>query len=176
VAAAHPAAIAPNRVVVMSGLSHSSQKKRRTLEQLGGGGGGNSVQPRNPEEIFYSFTEMQRIQNLSAVNANLLSILASSRDMPESDDKTGLQRLCFQGLCSNATAMSTPQQIRNPVLNDGLVCSICMEKCTFMSERGVYLDTVFTKCGHAFHVDCLNSWKTSGVANAANCPDCRASL
>lgn len=176
VPAANPAAIAPNRIVVMSGLSHSSQKKRRTLEQLGGGGGGGqAVQPRNPEQIFHSFTEMQRIQNLSAVNANLLSILTGSRDMPDSDDRTNLLSICLQGLRANAAAMSTPQNPQ-PLSHDGLTCPICQESCTFVPDRHCYLNTFFTKCGHAFHCDCLNSWKTSGAATAAQCPDCRALL
>ena len=40
-------------------------------------------------------------------------------------------------------------------------CSICMEELT--------KNTVITKCGHVFHIDCLNKWLSKNYS----CPVCR---
>ncbi len=181
VPAANPAAIAPNRVVVMSGLSHSSQRKRRTLDELGGGGGctAAAVQERNPEAIFATFSEMQRIQNLTAANANIMSILSGVANIPDSDDKTSLQTVCIQSLRANTAAMSSPQQrIRDPLpsLPVPIQCTICHEILKVNEQRQVYVDCVFTPCGHGFHINCLESWKTSRSVGSTQCPVCREPL
>jgi hypothetical protein len=190
VPAANPAAIAPNRIAVFSGVSHSSQRKRRTLEELSGGGGGGgggggaaaAVQERNPEAIFATFSEMQRIQNLTAANANIMSILSGVANIPDSDDKQILQTTCIQSLRANTQAMSSPlQNIRaHPPLpfagGGGLECTICRDPLRMNEQRQGYVNSVFTQCGHGFHIDCLERWKTSASASSTLCPLCRERL
>ncbi len=177
VAAQNPAAISGNRNVVMGQLSHSNHKKRKTLEEFAGGGGG-AVEARNPDAIFSTFSEMQKIQNMSAGNTNFMAVLAGLAHIPDGESKTALQQLCIDGLKVNIAAMSKPNPLQPhpPPPNNSVVplaCSICRVDLIFDSGRRVYSDAEFTTCGHPFHPSCLRSWKASPAPGSNSCPDCR---
>jgi len=46
-------------------------------------------------------------------------------------------------------------------------------ECAICREDNNPTDSVGLRCGHAFHRDCIEGWRASGMVNSNRCPECR---
>ncbi len=189
--AQYPAAIQPSQIQILSGVSHSASRKKRTLASAAPHQSmavQSSVTPRNPTDILEIFLTTQESESLRANTAAITSSLASLKDMPDCDQKRQIMNFAYAGLAANLQRLSSSSATASPdslheVVPQGsqsfrlLNCPICQDIIQFIPGRNVYVDATFTRCGHGFHIVCLQTHRQIGIPSMKNrCPYCRELL
>jgi hypothetical protein len=182
-AAAFPAAINPNDIQILSGVSHSSSRKKRTVENATAAP--PTVAPRNPHDVLDLFIATQERERIHSDTATLTSSLVALSGLPDSDNKRIFQDFAFQALTANIQKLNSclpplvppPPPVPPPPVVPELMCSICRDTIQFLAARNTYIQATFTSCGHGFHSNCLQMHRDNGEYGSYDkCPDCRALL
>jgi hypothetical protein len=175
--AAFPAAINPNDIQILSGVSHSSSRKKRTVENATVP---PTVAPRNPHDVLDLFIAAQERERIHSDTAALTSSLVALSGLPDSDNKRRFQDLAYQALTATIQKLSPcvpPPVPPPPVVIAELICSICRDPIEFLAARNTYIRATFTSCGHGFHSSCFQMHRDNGdYGSYDKCPDCRALL
>lgn len=174
-----PAAINPNHIQILSGVSHSSSRKKRTVENATAP---PTVAPRNPHDVLEIFLATQEREHIHSNTTTLTSSLLALSGLPDSDNKRRFEDHVFQALSANIQKLSScvPPPVPPSVSFEPLACSICLSNFDINMVRGTYANCIFTPCEHAFHPACLAEHRRTQRNRAAPrpvlCPNCNAQL